>query len=62
MTQTEGLIATQDDYFITGNEDGLVSQFNIPQKRLDRFLVRSSLPIRSLALSTDEKWLAVSSE
>lgn len=52
----------QDDYFIAGNEDGLVSQFSIPQKRLDKLLVRSSLPIRALAISPDEKWLAVSSE
>jgi chromosome transmission fidelity protein 4 len=52
----------QNDYFITGNEDGLVSQFNIHQKRLDKLLVRSSLPIRALAISPDEKWVAVSSE
>lgn len=52
----------QDDYFIAGNEDGLVSQFNIREKRLDKLLVRSSLPIRDLALSADEKWVAVSSE
>lgn len=52
----------QDDYFIAGNEDGLVSQFNIQQKKLDKLLVRSSLPIRALAQSPDEKWVAVSSE
>ena len=52
----------QDDYFITGNEDGLVSQFSLSQKRLDKLLVRTSLPVRDLALSPDEKWLAVSSE
>jgi chromosome transmission fidelity protein 4 len=56
------LIHAQDDYFIAGNEDGLVSQFSIPQKRLDKLLVRSSLPIRALARSPDEQWVAVSSE
>jgi chromosome transmission fidelity protein 4 len=53
---------SQNDYFILGAEDGTVCQYDIPKRELDKMLVRSSLPIRDLALSPDENWVAVSSE
>ena len=55
-------IASGNDFVILGCEDGTVCQYQVPGGALDKMLVRSTLPIRDLALSPDEKWLAVSSE
>lgn len=55
-------IASGNDFVILGCEDGTVCQHNVPGGALDKMLFRSTLPIRDLALSPNEKWLAVSSE
>ena len=55
-------ITAGDNYFILGCEDGTVCQYDMESRKLDKMLVRCSLPIRDMALSPDENWVAVSSE
>lgn len=55
-------VAASDDFFIAGSEDGTVSLYSIPKAAFDRFLLRTSLPIRDVALSPDHKWCAVASD
>lgn len=55
-------IAAGNDYAILGCEDGTVCEYDVPSGDLKQMLVRSTLPIRDIALSPDEKWVAVSSE
>lgn len=55
-------IASGNDYVILGCEDGTVCQYKVPGGGLDKMLVRTTLPVRDIASSPDEKWLAVSSE
>ncbi|KXJ96888.1 WD domain-containing protein, partial [Microdochium bolleyi] len=55
-------LAARDDYFIVGSEDGTVSLYSIPDATFDKFLLRSSLPIRDVAVSPDAKWCAVASD
>lgn len=55
-------MAARDDYFIVGSEDGTVSLYSIPDATFDKFLLRSSLPIRDVAVSPDAKWCAVASD
>ncbi|KAJ1338234.1 chromosome transmission fidelity protein 4 [Microdochium nivale] len=55
-------LAARDDYFIVGSEDGTVSLYSIPDAAFDKFLLRSSLPIRDVAVSPDAKWCAVASD
>jgi chromosome transmission fidelity protein 4 len=47
---------------ILGCEDGTVCEYAVPSGDLRQILVRFTLPIRDIALSPDEKWIAVSSE
>ncbi|KAI0390075.1 minichromosome loss protein [Xylariaceae sp. FL0594] len=55
-------VAASDDFFVVGSEDGTVSLYSIPNAAFDRFLLRTSLPIRDVALSPDSKWCAVASD
>lgn len=45
-----------------GSEDGNVWLYELHEARMDKPLVRCTLPIRDLALSKDEEWVAVASE
>ena len=54
--------SSQNDFAILGSEDGTVCQYLLPDGELDKMLVRCTLPIRDIALSPDEKFIAVSSE
>lgn len=56
------LTRLQNDYAILGCEDGTVCQYLLPDGNLDKMLVRCTLPIRDIALSPDEKFIAVSSD
>ncbi|KAK4928231.1 DNA polymerase alpha accessory factor Mcl1, partial [Elasticomyces elasticus] len=54
-----------NDYIILGAEDGTVCEYAMSSSRkweLKEILVRFSLPVRSIALSEDENWIAVSSD
>ena len=55
-------IAAGRDFFVVGSEDGTVSKYNIDTSSFDRFLLRTSLPIRDIALTPDNQWCAVASD
>jgi chromosome transmission fidelity protein 4 len=55
-------VATNDEFFIAGAEDGTVSLYSLGTTAFDRFLLRCSLPVRDVALSPDGKWCAVASD
>lgn len=55
-------IATGKDIFVVGSEDGTVSLYNIDTANFERFLLRTTLPIRDVALSRDSQWCAVASD
>ncbi|KAI2625476.1 minichromosome loss protein [Xylaria nigripes] len=55
-------VAASDDFFVVGSEDGTLSLYSIPNAAFDKFLLRTSLPIRDVALSPDSKWCAVASD
>ncbi|KAF2156030.1 WD40 repeat-like protein [Myriangium duriaei CBS 260.36] len=55
-------IAASDDFFITGAEDGSVCKYSLATNSLDEILLRSTLPIRDIAISPDGLWVAVASD
>ncbi|KAG7141487.1 Minichromosome loss protein 1 like [Verticillium longisporum] len=55
-------VAAADDFFVVGSEDGTVSVYSSITETFDRFITRTSLPIRDIALSPDLKWCAVASD
>jgi chromosome transmission fidelity protein 4 len=55
-------VASGNDYVILGCEDGTVCEYEVPSGDLKQMLVRTTLPIRDVAISPDENWVAVSSE
>ncbi|KAG6016686.1 hypothetical protein E4U43_003284 [Claviceps pusilla] len=55
-------IAAGKDIFVVGSEDGTVSLYNIETANFERFLLRTTLPIRDVALSRDSQWCAVASD
>ncbi|EFX06066.1 chromosome segregation protein [Grosmannia clavigera kw1407] len=59
--QNVGVAAT-DDFFVVGSEDGTVSLYSLDTNSFERFLVRTSLPVRDVALSADGRWCAVASD
>jgi chromosome transmission fidelity protein 4 len=54
--------ALQNEFFITGSEDGTVSKWSLETMLFDKILMRCSLPIRDVAISPDGKWCAVASD
>jgi len=59
--QNVGVAAT-NDFFVVGSEDGNVSLYSLQSNSFERFLTRTSLPVRDIALSADGKWCAVASD
>ncbi len=55
-------VAVTDDFFVVGSEDGTVSLYSLDAHSFERYLLRTSLPIRDVALSPDGKWCAVASD
>lgn len=55
-------VDSSDDFFVAGSEDGTVSLYSLASASFDKFLLRTSLPIRDVALSPDYKWCAVASD
>ncbi|KAK5660965.1 hypothetical protein OQA88_12340 [Cercophora sp. LCS_1] len=55
-------VAASNDFFIAGNEDGTVALYKFENKMFDRFLLRTSLPVRDVAISPDSKWCAIASD
>lgn len=52
----------QNEFFVAGSEDGTVSKYSLETMAFEKFLTRSTLPIRDLAISPDGKWCAVASD
>ncbi|KAI9896401.1 hypothetical protein N3K66_008573 [Trichothecium roseum] len=55
-------VAAGKDMFVAGSEDGTVSMYSIASSTFEKFLLRTSLPIRDIALSQDGNWCAVASD
>jgi chromosome transmission fidelity protein 4 len=55
-------LKNQNDFFISGSEDGTVSVFSLSDMSFDKFLVRCTLPIRDVAISPNGQWCAVASD
>ncbi|OAQ80348.1 chromosome segregation protein (SepB) [Purpureocillium lilacinum] len=55
-------MAAGDEFFVVGSEDGTVSLYSLATANFERFLLRTSLPIRDVALSADGRWCAVASD
>ncbi|KAF5128017.1 Minichromosome loss protein 1 [Metarhizium anisopliae] len=55
-------ISAGKDFFVVGSEDGTVSLYNIEAANFERFLLRTTLPIRDVALTRDCQWCAVASD
>lgn len=55
-------LATSNDFFVTAAEDGTVSYYSLKENMFDRFLIRTPLPVRDVALSPDHKWCAVATD
>ncbi|KAI1175712.1 minichromosome loss protein [Nemania sp. FL0916] len=55
-------VAASNDFFVVGSEDGTLSLYSIPTAAFDSYLLRTSLPVRDVALSPDAKWCAVASD
>ncbi|KAF1833930.1 DNA polymerase alpha accessory factor Mcl1 [Decorospora gaudefroyi] len=49
-------------FFITGSEDGTVSRYSLENGKFEEILVRTTLPVRDVALSPDGNWIAVASD
>ncbi|TLS25745.1 hypothetical protein PpBr36_07444 [Pyricularia pennisetigena] len=55
-------VAATDRFFVVGSEDGTVSLFSLETHSFETYLLRTSLPIRDIALSSDGKWCAVAGD
>ncbi|GAB1313213.1 DNA polymerase alpha accessory factor Mcl1 [Madurella fahalii] len=55
-------VSASNGFFVAGSEDGTVSYYSLESNMFDRFLLRTSLPVRDVALSPDNKWCAVASD
>ncbi|KAI9798697.1 MAG: hypothetical protein M1825_005024 [Sarcosagium campestre] len=55
-------VVASNDFFITGSEDGTVCQYSLRTHSLEKILVRSTLPVRDIALSPNGRWAAVASD
>jgi chromosome transmission fidelity protein 4 len=55
-------VAASNAFFVAGAEDGTVSYYSLANNMFDKFLLRTSLPVRDVALSPDGKWCAVASD
>ncbi|KAF2118900.1 WD40-repeat-containing domain protein [Lophiotrema nucula] len=55
-------IVAGNGFFIAGSEDGTVCKYSMEDNKLLDILVRTSLPVRDIALSPDGNWVAVASD
>ncbi|KAH7201669.1 WD40-repeat-containing domain protein [Fusarium oxysporum] len=55
-------VAAGDEFFVVGSEDGTVSLYSLETNTFERFLTRTVLPIRDVALTNDCQWCAVASD
>ncbi|KAK5997314.1 Minichromosome loss protein 1 [Cladobotryum mycophilum] len=55
-------VSSSQDFFVVGSEDGTVSLYSLSAANFERFIIRTSLPIRDVSLSADSQWCAVASD
>ncbi|KAK4166141.1 Minichromosome loss protein 1 [Cladorrhinum sp. PSN259] len=55
-------VSASNDFFVAGSEDGTVSYYSLKDNLFEKFICRTSLPVRDVALSPDNKWCAVASD
>ncbi|TAQ83798.1 hypothetical protein B7494_g7880 [Chlorociboria aeruginascens] len=55
-------VDSTNDFFIAGSEDGTVAKYSFDEMLFEKFLMRCSLPVRDVAISSDGNWCAVSSD
>ncbi|KAF1926592.1 tricorn protease domain 2-containing protein [Didymella exigua CBS 183.55] len=60
--ENNAAVVAGNGFFITGSEDGTVSRFSLEGNKFEEILVRTTLPVRDVALSPDGKWIAVASD
>lgn len=61
-TDSHLAVAATNEFFIVGSEDGAVTKYSLDTNNMEEILTRSSLPIRSVAISPDGNWAAVASD
>jgi chromosome transmission fidelity protein 4 len=62
LTDNHLAVAATNDFFLVGAEDGSVTKYSLLTNSMQEILVRSTLPVRDIALSSDGQWVAVASE
>ncbi|KAF3041531.1 hypothetical protein E8E12_005479 [Didymella heteroderae] len=60
--ENNAAVVAGNGFFITGAEDGTVSKYSLEGNRFEEILVRTTLPVRDVALSPDGNWIAVASD
>ncbi|KAL6705386.1 DNA polymerase alpha accessory factor Mcl1 [Coniothyrium glycines] len=60
--ESSAAVVAGNNFFITGSEDGTVSKYSLENGRFEEILVRTTLPVRDVALSPDGNWIAVASD
>ena len=55
-------VAATNDFFVVGGEDGFATKYSLISNSMEEVLVRSSLPVRDIAISPDGEWVAVASD
>ena len=61
-TDNHFAVTATNDFFLVGSEDGSVRKYSLYTNAMEEILVRSTLPVRDMALSPDGRWVAVASE
>ncbi|KAL1654998.1 DNA polymerase alpha accessory factor Mcl1 [Didymella pomorum] len=60
--ENNAAVVAGNGFFITGSEDGTVSKYSLEDNKFEEILVRTTLPVRDVALSPDGNWIAVASD
>ncbi|KAI8943449.1 hypothetical protein NX059_001458 [Plenodomus lindquistii] len=55
-------VVAGNGFFITGSEDGTVSKYSLEDGKFEEILVRTTLPVRDVAISPNSNWIAVASD
>ncbi|KAF2854959.1 DNA polymerase alpha accessory factor Mcl1 [Plenodomus tracheiphilus IPT5] len=55
-------VVAGNGFFITGSEDGTVSKYSLQDGKFEEILVRTTLPVRDVAISPNGNWIAVASD
>ncbi|CBX96800.1 hypothetical protein IAQ61_008248 [Plenodomus lingam] len=60
--ENNNAVVAGNDFFITGSEDGTVSKYSLENGKFEEILVRTTLPVRDVAISPNRNWIAVASD